>query len=75
MAVLDVRPFLAKGQEPFPHIMAAVDKLAKGESLVILAPFEPVPLVKLMKEKGYEHFSTRLPDGTWQVKFVESRRP
>lgn len=72
MAVLDVRPFLDAGQEPFPQIMGAVEKLEKGEPLFIIAPFEPAPLYKLMKEKGFDHFSMQLPDGSWQVKFVKS---
>jgi len=74
MAVLDVRPYLAEGQEHFPHIMEAVDSLKKGEHLVIVAQFEALSLVKLMKEKGFEHFSTKLPDGIWQVKFVNPSR-
>lgn len=44
MATVDARPIMAAGGEPFETIMAAATSLAPGEELVVLAPFEPVPL-------------------------------
>ena len=44
MATVDARPIIAAGGEPFDAIMAAVATLGEGEELVVLAPFEPVPL-------------------------------
>ena len=36
---LDVRPLLKAGVEPFQAIMGAVDGLAPGQSLIVIAPF------------------------------------
>jgi hypothetical protein len=44
VATVDARPIIAAGGEPFDTIMAAVAALGDGEELVVLAPFEPVPL-------------------------------
>ncbi len=40
---VDVRPILREGGEPFSAIMAAVDALAPGQSLRLLATFKPIP--------------------------------
>ena len=52
---LDVRPILADGGEPFQAIMAAVDGLAPGQGLTLLAPFRPQPLFSVMERKGFRH--------------------
>lgn len=43
---LDVRNIIAKGGEPFPEIRAAVEALAPGEGLSVIAPFLPSPLIE-----------------------------
>lgn len=67
---LDVRPSLAQGQDPFGLIMQAVDSLQPGQSLLLTAPFRPVPLFKVMANRGFEARDSRLPDGGWQVEFT-----
>ena len=67
---LDVRPLLASGQEPFATIMQAVDQLGPGQSLTLIAPFKPVPLLSVMSRKGFSSRSERVPDGSWQVIFT-----
>lgn len=42
--LLDVRPVLEQGGEPFVRIMEAAAAIKPGGTLVIIAPFEPVPL-------------------------------
>lgn len=44
MATFDARPIIAAGGELFNDIMAAVAALGQDEELVVLAPFDPVPL-------------------------------
>lgn len=53
--VLDVRPLLADGTEPFPTIMDAVDTLPTGATLVLRAPFDPEPLHTVMQQRGFAH--------------------
>jgi len=50
---LDVRPTLLAGGDPLPDILQAFAELEEGQSLRLLAPFEPVPLFRMMEAKGY----------------------
>lgn len=67
---LDVRPILADGGEPFQAIMAAVESLAPGQGLTLLAPFKPQPLFTVMERKGFLHQVTELDDGDFEVRFM-----
>lgn len=60
---LDVRPLLARGEEPFGTIMEAVDALEPGQALVLRSPFDPVPLHKVLGKRGYARTTRELaPD-------------
>jgi uncharacterized protein (DUF2249 family) len=60
---LDVRPILAKGTDPFKSIMAELDKMADGSTLMIINSFEPIPLLNILKTKGYTYETERPEDG------------
>ena len=66
---LDVRPHLARGEEPFGVIRARIDALAAGQGLTVLAPFPPSPLIELLKSEGFEVSMERRHDGCWAVSF------
>jgi uncharacterized protein (DUF2249 family) len=66
---LDVRPLLAAGRPPLAAILNAVNRLAPGQTLRLLAPFEPAPLFALLAERGYTAESEQLADGTWSILF------
>ncbi len=72
MATVDARPILAGGGEPFETIMAAVSALADAEELVVLAPFEPVPLEGVLGSQGFTYEAAEIGGGDWRVTF---RRP
>jgi uncharacterized protein (DUF2249 family) len=65
-------PIIAAGGEPFNDIMAAVAALGRDEELVVLAPFDPVPLEGVLGSQGFACDATDLGDGDWRVTF---RRP
>lgn len=65
----DVRPVLARGDEPFQQIRARVDALAPDEGLTIIAPFMPAPLIELLKSEGFSAAVERRRDGAWAVNF------
>jgi hypothetical protein len=69
MATVDARPIIAGGGEPFDTIMTAVAGLADGEELVVLAPFEPVPLEGVLGSQGFTYEVADLGGGDWQVTF------
>ena len=66
---LDVRPHLARGEEPFPVIRARVDALKPGKGVTIIAPFLPAPLIELLKSEGFQSTMEHRADGGWTVNF------
>src|SRR3569833_3454407 len=66
----DVRPNLADGGEPFQAIMAAVESLAPGQGLTLLAPFRPQPLFSVMERKGFLHHVSELEGGDFEVRLL-----
>jgi uncharacterized protein (DUF2249 family) len=67
---LDVRPILRDGGEPFSAIMQAVDALAPGQSLRLLATFKPIPLFHVLGNRGFEPSAREIGDGDWEVIFT-----
>ena len=67
--IVDTRPILARGDEPFGEIMAAVEALDPDQDLVVLVPFEPVPLEGVLAGEGFSHHPEVLDDGSWRVTF------
>jgi uncharacterized protein (DUF2249 family) len=68
--VLDLRNDLRNGGEPFGKIMSAAAKVGAGESLLLLTPFEPVPLYNVMARQGFTHSVSRLESGDWEIRFT-----
>ena len=70
--VLDVRPELEQGGEPFVRIMEAASAITSGATLVIIAPFEPVPLYDVLGARGFSHESKRVAPDEWRVLFTRT---
>jgi uncharacterized protein (DUF2249 family) len=66
---LDVRPHLARGEEPFALIRSRVDALAAGQGLTVIAPFLPAPLIELLQSEGFQSSLEHRADGGWTVSF------
>lgn len=66
---LDVRSILAQGGDPYSTIRGRVDALVTGESLTIVAPFLPAPLIERLKGEGFEVQVERRTDDIWKVNF------
>ena len=73
MATVDARPIIAAGGEPFETIMAAVSELTGTDDLVVLAPFEPVPLEGVLSSQGFAYEAVEIGGGDWQVTFRRDR--
>src|SRR4051794_31145722 len=65
--VLGVRPELEQGGEPFVRIMEAASSIKPGGTLVILAPFEPVPLYAVLEAQGFAHETEKVAADEWVV--------
>ena len=64
---LDVRPLLEEGGRPYSHIMSCVGQIAKGDVLVIHAPFEPKPLVTQLGKRGLRTECRREGEDHWTL--------
>ena len=69
-AVLDVREIEGA---PFEPIMDAIDDLEDDERLLLIAPFEPVPLYEVLDRKGFSHETATPEPGEYHVQ-IYSRR-
>lgn len=67
--LLDVRPDLRAGKEPFPRIMAAVAALPSGSTLHLRAPFQPVPLFDVLGRRGFRYDVVSHADDDWSIWF------
>ncbi len=72
IATLDVRPDLARGDEPFVKIMEAAAATGPGQSLVIIAPFEPVPLYGVLGAQGFTYQTECVALDEWIVRFTRT---
>jgi uncharacterized protein (DUF2249 family) len=68
--MLDVRPLLAAGDEPFAAIMAATDALGPGQALCLITPFRPVPLFNVMANRGFAVSDRATAPGVWETLFT-----
>ncbi|NCI46276.1 DUF2249 domain-containing protein [Sediminibacterium soli] len=50
---LDVRADIENGHDPFRKIMHSVSALEPGQTLLLINLFEPVPLIRLLRDKQY----------------------
>lgn len=69
--LLDVRPILNQGKDPFLDIMAKVKELKPDEVLLLINSFEPVPLYSVLGNKGFEHWTEKVND-VYKIYFYKS---
>ena len=66
--VLDVRPVIDAGDEPFDTIMAEVAEIG-DDDLVVVAPFEPAPLEGVLSSQGFSFEANEVEPGHWRTRF------
>lgn len=66
---LDVRPVIAAGEEPFLLIMNAVEALEPGAVLVLLSPFDPLPLHRVLGGKGFSRATRQVGPDDWATEY------
>lgn len=66
---LDVRPDLAKGKDPFSIILNAIDNLKENEILKLINTFKPVPIINVLKQKGFNAKIENPSTGLYYVYF------
>ena len=69
IVTVDVREDIRRGREPFEKIMAAVNELGPGETLLLINSFEPLPLYRVMAQNGFSHWAEQTADVDWKIYF------
>jgi len=69
---LDVRPSLASGVDPFNLIMDKLEEIEDNQALLIINTFEPIPLLNILKGKGYNYETTRPSDGVVHTRLFKA---
>lgn len=67
--ILDVRPIFERGETPCAAIDDAAARVAPGRKLILLAPFEPVPLYAKLARQGFQAAPQAQADGSWRIEF------
>jgi uncharacterized protein (DUF2249 family) len=66
--VVDVRDIPG---EPFGEIMTALSELPAGDTLLLIAPFEPEPLYEVLRDREFGYETTHPEDDRWCV-YIEA---
>jgi hypothetical protein len=66
---LDLRPLFERGIEPLAMILEKASQLQSETTLIIDAPFHPLPLRRLLGGRGFDSFARQLSSSHWQVAF------
>lgn len=70
----DVRKMIADGGDPLRPIQEKVRKLKVGEVLLIVADFQPVPLIRLLGNQGFESHVRTLAADKIETYFYKSKQ-
>lgn len=65
-----MRSLVARGEEPFEKIMQSISALLPGESLLLVTPFLPSPLIERLQANGFQARPQRRHDGSWETQFL-----
>ena len=70
--VLDVREDIRCGGAPCARILDSAVQLHPGDTLQVIAPFEPTPLYAVLGREGFAHESREIGGGDWEVRFTKT---
>lgn len=66
---LDVRPLLARAEDPLAAILDRAGLIDFGGFLVVDAPFNPSPLRRVLAAQGFSSYGRRLSPSHWRIYF------
>ena len=70
---IDVRPLMARGEEPFKAVMAAARPVPVASTFRLRAGFEPLPLYDVLAKQGFAHWSRQQGPEEWEIVFFHER--
>jgi hypothetical protein len=66
-AAIDAGALLDAGETPVGVVSRALAGMGAGEVLVVVAPFQPAPMIDSLRSKGHEVYSRADDDGACKV--------
>lgn len=75
LCLLDVRPILDAGDDPFDQIMEALSAVTPDGVLRLVAPFEPRPLIRLLTGRGHAVEAWSAEPDVWDVEIRGPEAP
>ena len=67
--LLDVRSDVEHDGEPYIRMMEVAQAIRPGETFVIIAPFEPIPLYDVLRAQGFLYETQQVAHNEWVVCF------
>lgn len=71
---LDVRAAIAQGREPLDEILQLARRVPEGGLLTLEAPFNPIPLRRMLNESGFVDEAMQVAPDHWQVVFRRTEK-
>jgi len=65
----DARAWLARGEDPLDALLRCAAAVGPSEVLVVDAPFDPLPLRRVLGNRGFSAFAEALSEDHWRVYF------
>jgi hypothetical protein len=69
---LDVREDIKNGQDPFETIMATISPFQIGDTLLLHAPFQPLPLYGVLRSKGFGYETEEINNKHFKITFTKN---
>ena len=70
MLSLDLRRLLAAGTDPLQGVVEQAGRLPTGSNLELEAPFNPLPLRRVLGQMGFSSQAAKLAEGHWRISLV-----
>ncbi len=72
--LLDVRPIINTGKDPFLEIMSKVKALKEDDIFLLINSFEPIPLYSVMGKKGFDYKIIK-EEEVYKIYFFKNNAP
>jgi len=63
---------LERRQDPFEAVMTLADTVAVGGGLIIDAPFNPLPLRRVLEKRGFSSHAERMQPNHWRIRALRT---
>jgi len=69
---LDVREDIKNKRDPFQTIMLTISPFQEGDTFILHAPFQPVPLYGVLTSKGFGYETEEINETHFKITFTKN---